>query len=138
MDEMTIDDITDVLGNYFNIDEKTLVLCAYEIMGVWAHKKLKAGQHETMVIAPKWETPDEFGLYEIFDDGSYEFLEGELFWGLVEVKNNKTGKTKNEVYLCGINDSGLYAYDPENDVDYYPGWSLEDIQYCMCYEKKGQ
>jgi hypothetical protein len=94
--------------------------------------------NETLVIAPKWETPDEFGLYEIFDDGSYEFLEGELFWGLVEVKNNKTGKIKNEVYLCGINDNGLYAYDPENDVDYYPGWCLEDIQYCMRYEKKGQ
>ena len=122
--------------NTVNIVEGSpLYKAVISAMRYYAKQEVGAVQQETPT--PKWETPDEFGLYEIFDDGSYEFLEGELFWGLVEVKNNKTGKIKNEVYLCGINDNGLYAYDPENDVDYYPGRSLEDVEYCMRYEQKG-
>ena len=93
-------------------------------------------QLDTIFSLPKWKTPEEFGLYEIFEDGSFKYLEGELFWGLVEVINNKKGIVRNEIYLCGINEGGLYAYDVENDVDYYPGWSLEDINYCMRYEQK--
>jgi len=93
---------------------------------------------DALVIAQKWELPEDFRLYKFLKDGSYEYLEGAFFWGLVEVYNNKTDKVYNEIYLCGINEGGLYAHDLENDVDYDPGWDLKDIQFCMEYEQKVQ
>ena len=88
--------------------------------------------HETIVIAPKWETPDEFGLYEIFDDGSFQFLHDILFWALIPTNS------KNEIHLCGVDESGLYGYDLEIEDRYDIGWSLDDVEYCMRYEQKGQ
>lgn len=39
--EITVGDITEILGNYFNVDEKTLVLCACEIMGAFSQKRIE-------------------------------------------------------------------------------------------------
>lgn len=92
-------------------------------------QRLENRQKET--VAPKWETPDEFGLYKIFDDGSFEFLHDILFWALIPT--NET----NEIHLCGVDESGLFGYSLEIEDRYDTGWSLEDIQYCMRYEQKG-
>jgi len=110
-----------------NLDQ----LCSRLWNTAYNYGKKEAGQHETIVIAPKWETPDEFGLYEIFDDGSFQFLHDILFWALIPTNS------KNEIHLCGVDESGLYGYDLEIEDRYDTGWSLDDVEYCMRYEQKG-
>jgi hypothetical protein len=82
------------------------------------------------VSVPKWETPKEFGLFEIFEDGSFHFLHDILFWALIPT--NKC----NEIHLCGIDESGLYGWSLEIDDRYDTGWSLDDITHCMRYERR--
>ena len=109
--------ITEVMGRYNPVYVE------------WLEQRQEAAQHETP--APKWETPDEFGLYEIFDDGSFQFLHDILFWALIPTNS------KNEIHLCGVDESGLYGYDLEIEDRYDTGWSLDDVEYCMRYEQKG-
>ena len=92
-------------------------------------QKQEAGQQEPP--APKWETPDEFGLWEIFDDGSFQFLHDILFWALIP------SNTKNEIHLCGVDETGLYGYDLNIEDRYDTGRSLDDVEYCMRYEQRG-
>ena len=92
-------------------------------------QRLQTAQQEPPTL--KWETPDEFGLYEIFDDGSFQFLHDILFWALIPTSS------KNEIHLCGVDESGLYGYDLNIEDRYDTGRSLEDVEYCMRYEQRG-
>lgn len=94
-------------------------------------QSLETRPNETFVIG-NWQMPDEFGLYKIFDDGSFEFLHDVLFWALIPTN------TKNEIHLCGVDESGLYGYDTNIEDRYDTGWSLEDVKMCMRYDKKDQ
>lgn len=133
---MSIEEIYDEIfdDEYWKKEHKEKVCHLAE--KILEQRQETASAVDTIVSLPMWETPEEFGIYKIFEDGSFEYVEGELFWGLIEVINNEKDIIRNEIYLCGINEGGLYAYDVENDVDYYPGWSLEDIKLCMKYEQK--
>ena len=116
-----------------DMDERQLLTReAHNLFNKGLKQRQEPRPHETIVIAPKWETPDEFGLYEIFDDGSFQFLHDILFWALIPTNS------KNEIHLCGVDESGLYGYDLEIEDRYDTGWSLDDVEYCMRYEQKGQ
>ena len=111
------------------VKDSPLYKAVISAMRYYAKQEVGAVQQETP--APKWETPDDFGLYEMFDDGSFQFLHDILFWALIP------SNSKNEIHLCGVDENGLYGYDLNIEDRYDTGRSLDDVEYCMRYEQRG-
>lgn len=79
---------------------------------------------------PTWQTPEDFGLYVMKDDGSFTFLRDVLFWAFI-VTNSY-----NEIHLCGVDEDGLYGINIDTEGRYDTGRSIEDVSMCMRYYRK--
>ena len=73
---------------------------------------------------PKWQTPEEFGAYEVYADGSFDYLDITFYALFVRYEIY-------EIYLCGIDEEGLHGIDVEEGTTYVIPYELNDIDYCM-------